>query len=286
MAACGPASDQVTVTLLTPFGKGRAFHELSRSFFSSGVQEVSLLNTTYCLEDQIVVGVNNGVGGTQFITKKVRLKLQSIPIPPNCTSNNPAGCLSNYSYLEEPIEIPVPKGMTVEVGLTGPAYNPVDFDSDGICDPILSTNTYANESVSLVGHQTINISENSVISLPIWVTEPYQASLPTILFGNANNDFLKISVNAQHALKSIDYLKDSITQVFVHHELDTFFSSIPNDTSTGSLFYTFIVPRIFPFTLNFSNNTSYTFQNINSTYSYIDQTQNPPITVIASLISF
>ena len=147
------------------------------------------------------------------------------------------------------ITIPVKKGQLVDIGILGAYYDAVDYlpnTPDGICDRTISL--VANPSLSLVGHQTVNLNDPVNISLPVWVMPAYPSpyATPSNCVGCGAKDLLKITVVTSapgecHA-GVVEYFKDANSDNIVHQTLYNN-ATTGNSTSTNYVYY---VPHFLP----------------------------------------
>ncbi len=248
LLSCGPASDYVDVKIITPFGMGKEFHQLNQELFHQN-ENSFLLNTVYCEQSDIFVGTDEVVNGDKIYTKKVPIKSN---LAANCSSSGtPSACISSSSVMPN-ITIPVKKGQLVDIGILGAYYNAVDTMPnlpDGICDRVLSS--AANPSLSLVGHQTVNLNDPVNISLPVWVmpayptTSPSPFPTPSNCVGCAAKDYLKITVNTSNMVTCrvgvVEYFKDANSDNIVHQTLYT--GGVNNGGTNNYIYY---VPHFLP----------------------------------------
>ena len=260
--SCGPSSDYVNVSVITPFGMKNKFHNLSEEIFNvSGASH--LLNPNYCEQGEIRIGTNETVGDHRVFTKKIKILSDTT----SSCSISASECIIDHSIIPEPIVIQVKKGQPVEFGILGAYYSPVDtFPSDGICDTAVSP-SQGNSNYSLIGHQEVNLSSPTTITLPIWVVESYPiTSLGSNSMPNCGDDFIQIAVNNNNCsflhLMNVEYFEDKISQKAVQQSLDSLAS--PNN---GTGLYNHYIPSFFPMKLTYKNNL-----NINTTVIIDDVT--------------
>lgn len=238
LLACGPASEYVTVKIITPIGMGKKFRNISEDLMSFNMNPVS------CSQSQLFVGTNDGVESERLYNKKVQLT----SLTSGCTSGqaNVIDCMQNYSSLAAPIEIQVLKGKLVDIGLIGAFYLPQDTTpADGICDVV--DGSVSRENYSLVGHSIVNISEPQTVTLNTFVLKAYQSTVPSVYscFGTkcANTDLLHIVTDDQDQtiVKQVDYFYDATNGQHVEHYLDVI------DANAAD----FYIPHVLPVTITY-----------------------------------
>jgi hypothetical protein len=270
--SCGSNSDYVNVSVITPFGMNKKFHNLSKEILNlSGTQ--SLLAPNYCLQGQVMAGTNEEAGNNRVFTKKIKLLTDANV---DCSALNTGECIQANSFIPEPITIQVKKGIEVDIGILGVLYNPFDaLPADNICDTLTGTNPPASGSTAINGHKVVNISDPSTTTLPIWATYTYPAAAPSAPFAcdgaaECGKNFLRIKV-VKAGCTSIKlvrayYFRDVNTKDAIRHEL--YSSSTANN---GTDTYSYYIPSFFPTELTFydenGNQTTKTITDENWSYS-------------------
>ena len=142
LAACGSNENDTTrITVNTMFPvKSPASADLSKTMFS-----MFAVPTPNCVQDQIMLGARNAVTKEMIQMKRVLLRTKLVTtneIGYDATTataqisdiNSAIYWLKNYSEVDAPLFLNIPRGISVEIGLFGHFFRPTDLDNNGICD--------------------------------------------------------------------------------------------------------------------------------------------------------
>lgn len=281
--SCGPASEYVNVKVITPIGMNEKFHELKDELMPENFMVV-----TKCTQRNLMIGYRDIVSN-QLFGKKFSIQLTvgtSYPLA------NPSDILKNATLLE-PLIVPILKGRTVDMGMLGAVYDPIDNLSineldvetantaDGICDSLETTgSTAGNTSYSVNGHKTFNPSDSadtvtldvgvantnvSTITVPAPPSTPGSFVCPAV-FSSINDctirDYVSFSISPQVNKTEIRYLFNDGALTIRHQ--------IKNSGFTQA-----IVARFLPVTLFVGSNGYLITESTPSASAFNDQFSYP-----------
>jgi hypothetical protein len=285
---CGPASNQVTLSIKPFVQAQQSFHNLSKDLFLTTTVGVGT-----CRQTELRLGLNldpkpeGGDGGTTTDFLTYPIELNSETTNPVTSVADMTGLLSNHST-GSAIQVLVPRGKTVEVGVVGTAYNPIDSNTDGVCDRQTAT-LDAAENYSIIGHTRVTATTNIDLSLNTWVVPAnLVATIVTPTPGtpgsgsfncpDPNNrdlcsyrDIVKVSSSNPSALKLI-----SVQYFFGKNNAN----GVTQYLSTPSTSGPFFIPSVFPMIFTYTDGTTTTHFPVNKSGTYT----NPPGIPSANLL--
>lgn len=207
-----------------------------------------------CYQDQVYALIWDPQTDKLMEAKKVKMRsiYQPAPVPAITYGNGTLdvsyaiNLMTNYSFLDEPIILTIPKNKEIEVGLVGSFFNPADGDSDGICDQKLGG--VANNSTAMIGHSLVSsaaIQSGSIpISIDVMHTNP-TANYNLGAYPNRYRDWTEIDEKFNYSgnygtLKTISFLGDHVNDLKITIHLDNGYA--------GTKYY---IPHFFPMVAEF-----------------------------------
>lgn len=247
IAACGSNKDSVEVTVHT----GIPVQAQSPINLSQNLMSLMNVSIGYdCYQDQVYMLVYDNQKHAFIEFKKVKLRstYNPTPVPAITYGNAPSDVntaisrILNSSYLDEALTVTIPKGQSIEVGLIGSFFDPMDLNTDGICDQ--SVGVVAISSTAMMGHTPVNDSaiQAGEIALKIDVmhTNP-SASYTLSGYGTRYKDWIETDEKFSYAgnfglVKSVNLLGAGMMNIKLDNNL------------AGTKYY---LPHMFPMVMEF-----------------------------------
>lgn len=176
LTGCGPNSDTVMIRVRTGLEHIGDATNLVKLFLPPSINPVD----GYCVQKNLYVGTDNGVrGGISLSTQRIDIRTA---YSSSAAYSITAADLANPLLATfPPIQIPVPRGLEVGIGVLGSLSDSQRLDPDGIhCadfTALPAPTPYATTSV--VGHRRIVANASMDIPLKLWVTPTNVNPSPT-----------------------------------------------------------------------------------------------------------
>jgi len=178
------------------------------------------------------------------------------------TTNNDYGvtCLqAPYSYIDGPLQVAVPNGVPVDIGIVGAYYDPFDIlgDNDtnaipdGVCDQLVAPGgSVSRKSFTLFGHTTVTPNPSTSVTLPVNILEanPPNPFTYTITGISSQHDWVQLDFPAGPTLVTVGYLQNPDGTYAINQQV--------NPATAPTKVY---VPSIFPLQLTFLSTNLYQY---------------------------